>query len=844
MANEFLEQGLSAYQVRSRIRLYGSNTISKKTSHTWYRLLLSQFASPLMYVLLFAACISFLLKEVVDGAVIAAAAGINVLLGFIQEFKAEKSLEALSSVLSRTCVVRREGKREVIDTMQLVPGDLVFLEAGDSVPADGVILNEHEIEVNEAILTGESLPVMKKGSAQFQTATSIDDLEQLSKSFFVLPSAKSAKNNQSGCVYSGTSLEKGSAVFIVVATGSNTQLGKIADTLSKIEREQTPLQKRLNTLSNQLALVVVFLVVGVFLIGVFAGQNMNHMFSLAIALGVSAIPEGLVISLTALLAVAMQRLLTKKALVRKMMAAEVLGSIDVICTDKTGTLTQGIFKIRKIISTNLPLCLELAQVAMDLTDPMEVTLHEYALKQAEGLHIPMHNRLDRVPFDAKVKMSFTLTNRELFIFGAPESVIESSRATRAQKSTWLAMVESQAKKGHRVVAMAHRKNTQATKITADMIQDSWYFLGLVIYEDNLRPSVAKALQRAQQAGIRLKVITGDHWHTTQALLTQAGITIAPEASIDGATLSAMPLETLKSEIENLEVFYRTSPDQKLAIVTALKQKGYTVAMTGDGVNDALALKKADIGIVMENASSVSKETADMVLIDNNFATIIAAVEEGRSIIDNLRKILLYLLSDSFTEIIIVVSALALGLVIPITPLQILWVNLVNDGPPNIALTLEPKSKGLLNRKPISSRKPLITQTMRSLIGIISLSTAGVILIAYWWLLQSGYSLIHAQSVAFTMLGLDSLIYVFSCRSMEPLWKSRPFENRWLLLAVMLGASFQLLAIYHPFFQSILSTVGLSIVDWLIVLCSSTVVILCIESYKLVMRLDTKARGAF
>lgn len=833
MIEALLKQGLSSAAVRQSRAQYGSNILIQQESHSWNRLLLAQFASPLMYILLLAAVVSLFLREFVDALVIAAAAFLNVLLGFIQEYKAEAALQALARVLAETCVVMRDGKRAVIDTTSLVPGDLVFLEAGDKVPADGVLLSAQEVRINEAILTGESIPVLKSAVSQSGLDTNTSDFFAWIQSKFELPQQHASKPD--AAVYSGTTLEKGNAAFLVTAIGNKTQIGQVAASLSKLQPEPTPLQQRLSRLSKKLAGIVVALAFGVFVLGVIAGQEATHMFSLAVALGVSAIPEGLVISLTALLAVAMQRLLKRKALVRKMMAAEVLGSVDVICTDKTGTLTHGVFRVKEIVADDLKLSLELAHTAMDLTDPMEVTLYEYAAKKTVGMNIKKHARLDRKPFDSKTKVSLTLTDKELFVYGAPEAVIESSQATRSQKLVWLENVESFAKKGYRVTAMAHRKNMGSKKITQKIIHDPWHYLGLVVYEDTLRESVKQALKQAKQAGIELKIITGDHLATAQSVLQEAGVQVPLEATIDGATLGQLSVEALRETIHTLTLFYRTSPDQKLAIVTALKQTGHVVAMTGDGVNDALALKKADIGIVMDNASSVSKETADMVLLDSDFGTIVAAVEEGRSAVDNLKKILLYLLSDSFTEIIIVLGALALGMVIPITPLQILWVNLINDGPPNLALTLEPKTKGLLKQKPNPPSGPLITPSMRTLIAVISVVTAGMILLIYSRLLAWGYSVMHAQTMAFTMLGLDSLLYVFSCRSHESLWRSRPFENLWLVGAVLLGLGSQLLAIYHPFFQNILGTMGLNQFDWGIIALSSSLVVICIEIFKFFLR---------
>jgi Ca2+-transporting ATPase len=840
MLENLLDQGLTSHEVKLRTRQFGSNQLNTALVHPWHRLLLAQFTSPLMYILLISALVSFVLNEKVDALVIAFAAGLNAALGFVQEYKAEKSLQALSKVLSRRCVVKRAGARAEIEVAKLVPGDIVFLEAGDTIPADGVLLSAQDVFVNEAILTGESVPVAKQALLLGKNASTLGAIEQQAQLVFTIPAKRKSEKYPDVSLYSGTTIERGSAALVVTSIGYKTQVGKVASTLAKLEREQTPLQKRLNHLSNQLALIVMVLVVGVFGAGLLAGQEVGHMFSLAVALGVSAIPEGLVISLTALLAVAMQRLLKRKALVRKMMAAEVLGSVTVICTDKTGTLTQGVFKIKEIVTDDTQLSLALAHTAMDLTDPMEVTLYEFAAKNATGLNSKKYSRLDRKPFDSKTKVSLTLTEQELFVYGAPEAVIESSRSTRSQKLALLEKVETFATKGYRVTAMAHRKNPGAKKITSDLAQGKWHFLGLVVYEDGLRASVPQALHKAKQAGISLKVITGDHLSTTQTLLHQAGISIAPEATIDGATLASLPQETLASEIEHLQLFYRTSPDQKLSIVTALKQKGHIVAMTGDGVNDALALKKADIGVVMENASSVSKETADMVLLDNNFATIMAAVEEGRSVIDNLRKILLYLLSTSFTEIIVVLGALALNMIIPISPLQILWVNIISDGPPYMALTLEPKSRKQYAPRMIKASEPLIAASMRMIMIFVSLVSSSVILGSYIVGLRIGHELIHAQTLAFTILTFSSLAYVFSCRSMTSILKSNLFENMWLVGAVLLGAAFQLLAIYHPFLQNILGTVGLNKFDWGIVAVSSLLVVACIEGFKVIVLHDKRA----
>lgn len=838
--------GLTTKEAQHRLIEYGPNMRPQQKRFTVAGLIWQQFTSPMIYILVAAAAVTAYLgftvdeSEFVNAIVITLAIVINASLGFFQEFKAEKALEELENVFDPTAVVIRDSTRHEIPVSQIVPGDVCLISSGDRIPADGVLLTAQSCKVDEAVLTGESIPIEKKAHAQVSQLLSdrTDAKERLRRvqSLFVELEQRQAKAHAASA-YAGTTVVSGNASLLVTSTGTQTQVGKIATSLHATTDDPTPLQQKLQKVSKSLAIIVGILTTTIFIIGLTTGETIIHMFTLSIAIAVSAIPEGLVISLTAILAVGMQRMLAKKALVRKLLAAEVLGSVTVICSDKTGTLTTGNLTLKGIKTNNQDSMYAAMLTAVDLKDSLENNIWTWVsqrLSSARRLHIEEeHQRLDRLPFTSSNKFSATLTQKSLFIIAAPEVILEKSDLSKKQADVWLERINQATSKGQRLVAIGYRpKGAKETKITKTGLAKPIKFLGLVFFEDEVRPHLTKVFAAVNKAGIAVKVITGDYAETARYVMKRLKLEPGKEEIMDGQELAAISPEDLDARIDTIKLFARTSPDQKLKIVESLKRRGEVVAMTGDGVNDAPAIKKSDIGLVVANASDVSKQTADVILLDSNFKTIVAAIEEGRSIIDNIKKVVLYLLSDSFSEVILVVGSLILGLPIPITAAQILWVNLANDSLPNLSLTLEPKAKNLLERQPIEQDAPLIDSRIKALIAVISLSTGLIALGLFAYLIHTGTDLATAQTISFTLLGVDSLLYVFSSRSLtRPVWQDSPMRNPWLVGAVIIGFGVQLSAVYVPFLQNLLGTVPLTLAHWEIIGMLSGVVIALIEITK-------------
>lgn len=810
--------GLSQTEAEKRLKKFGENKLKQRAGMSWRRVLLDQFKSPLIYILLLASLITLLLGDVIDAGVIGAAVLLNTILGFYQEMKAERSLEALARMLTPTAKVIRDGGRQLIEASQVVPGDICILEIGERVPADGVVVEADSLSINEAILTGESAPVKKKKKSQ---------------------------------LFMGTTISGGIGKMMVMKTGQATEVGKIAERLTETYEEKTPLQRQIGMFSKKLAWMVAGVSLLILAVGLAVGDPFVEIFATAVAVAVSAIPEGLAVSLTMILAIGMQRIFKRKALVRRLVAAETLGSVTVICADKTGTLTEGKMRVVKALTglnPQLELLTKAAILCNDMRDPLEIGMHSWALQQKlQGRQIAanevakQHPRLDEIPFDPKWRYIATLHRVEsgklLFVSGAPEEIISRSKMTRPAAADWLKRFEAEGRKGRRLVGFAYKAmppRHRATVIREDVKDLIW--LGLLVYEDPVREGVKESLKAAQKAGIQVKVITGDYLATAKAVLKKLellnGETQGDEVVMEGYELEKLSDEQLAARIDEVVLFSRTNPEQKLRIVQALQNKGEVVAMTGDGVNDAPAVKKADIGIVVESASAVAKETADMVLLDSNFRTIVAAVEEGRGIFVNLRKIILYLLSDAFAEVTLVLGSMVFGLPLPITAAQILWVNLVDDGLPDFALTVEPKPDDLMKRSPRGLGGALLDTEIKLLIGLISTVTGLLSLGLFWWYWRQTGDLALARTMSFSLLAVSTLLYVFSCKSLkEPLWREKIFDNQWLLLAVAAGGAFQLAAIYLPHLQKILKTVALGVSEWAVILGMSLLVIAMIEGVK-------------
>lgn len=799
--NEF--SGLTSQEANFRLKRYGYNQFEEKKEYSSLKIFLSQFRSPLIYILVFAGIGTFFLKEFTDAVVIFLAVVFNTILGFYQEQKAQKSLLALKRLLSPKAKVIRDNEQKIIDARLVVPGDIAVLTIGDNVPADGVLVKTTDLLVNEAILTGESFPVSKKEKKK---------------------------------VFMGTTIVGGIAEMLVEKIGAETEMGKIGRQISKIEEEKTPLQIQLAKLARILASVVGLVTFFIFIFGRISGYGLLEMLMMSVAVAVAAIPEGLVVSLTVILTLGMQKILKRKALVRKLLTAETLGSISVICVDKTGTLTEGKLKVIKDDFIDKEFGQKAAILCNDLRDPLELAMREWAEKRLKvDQLVKEYPRIDEIPFSHKEKIIATLHPGLLLVSGAPEVVLGRCHISRARTLGWLKKFEEYGGKGYRLVGFAYQKiknhsSVGGSKIkTEDLRNLQW--LGVLIYNDPIREGVKKTLKECQKAGINVKVITGDYLPTALAVVKELGLN-GEEHALVGEQLEKMSQLELSGIVSKIVLFARINPEQKLKIVQALKDKGEVVAMMGDGVNDAPALAKADVGIVVNEASDVAKETADMVLLDSNFATIVKAVEEGRAIFENIKKVILYLFSDAFVEIILIGGSLLLGLPLPVTAKQILWINLVEDSLPSIAFAFEPSQKELMTEPPRPKGTPILDSQLKVLIFIIGIFLS-VILLILSRLLNQGFLHLHfIQTVLFVALGMETLFVSFACRSLrKPIFKSNPFSNKMLNLSVTLGMALLLLAVYFPPLQALLNTQALKGGEWLFLLVLSFSTFLTIEGFK-------------
>ncbi|MBN1263640.1 MAG: HAD-IC family P-type ATPase [Candidatus Pacebacteria bacterium] len=813
------EFGLTSSESEKRLLKFGPNEINRKEELFWPKLFLAQFKSPLIYILFLAGLVTLFLKEWTDSIVIFLAVGINTVLGFIQEYKAEKSLLALKEILVPQARVIREGKEVQIEVERIVPGDLVVLLTGDKIPADGRLIEAVDFHSNEAILTGESKPVLKKNKAD---------------------------------VFMGTVVASGRGKMLAVKTGAETRVGRIATKLSQTVAEETPLKKQISQLSKVLAIIFSLICLIIFLEGIWTGRGFIEMFTLSVAVAVAAIPEGLAVSLTVILTLGMGRILKRKGLVRKLLAAETLGSVDVIAADKTGTLTEGKMKVIGCQTDDdgnketREKILKAAVLANNMTNPLELAMMAWArneLAEVEGL-IRRHPRLAEMPFSSQKKFIAVLVGSadqkggEFFLSGAPEMVMELSTLTSEQKKIWRSRLDKVTKKGLRVVAFAwtagglNKLKTGFSRLKHGFgkydgrLNGNWQklnlkWLGFLLFEDPVRAEVEESLRLCRQAGIRVKVITGDYRHTAVAVLDKlkvSGSRLKTGQIMEGWELEGISAEELNKRVEETVLFARTTPEQKIKIVEVLQDQGHSVAMMGDGVNDALALKKADIGVVVGEASEVAKETADMVLLDSNFKTIVAAVEEGRGIFENIKKVVLYLLADSFTEVILIGGSLLLGLPTPLLPAQILWVNLVEDGLPGLALAFEPNDPELMRDPPRLKKAPILDQEIKTIVFIIGLVTDLLLFGVYLLLLKTGLEMDLIRTVIFAGLAINSLFYVFSCKTLrQNLWQENLFSNSFLIVSVLIGFILLLAGIYHPFLATILKTQEMGWFFWLIVL---------------------------
>lgn len=796
--------GLTEREVLELRKKYGENLISGKEKINHFLIFLSQFKNPLLYILFFVGIISLVFKEFFDFVLVIAVAFLNAVMGYFQEYNAKKTLFALRKILKPQALVIREGKRKIIDAKDLVPGDIVVLLSGDKVPADGELI-EGELLVQEAILTGEEEAITK--------------------------GVNSDKN-----LFMGTTVLSGKGIMKVTKIGKETEIGKIGKSLVEIKEKKTPLQKKLEDLSKKLALIIVLICFLIFLGGILRGKGLIETFKIAIVLAVAAIPEALPISITVILALGMKRILKKKGLVKTLLAVETLGSTSVICTDKTGTLTEGKMEVKESWFLDKEKTLLNTILNNEQKSSFEIAIFNFGNK---NLSKDLKNKIESAkeiyeePFDSKKKYSLSLQKigeREIsFLMGAPEILLEFSKNEEKEKKEILKIIDDWTKKGRRVAGFAFKEEGDLRE------KKDFIFSGLLAISDPIRKEVKELISFAKKAGIDVKIVTGDHKNTAERVAKELGFEINPENILEGKELEKLSDEELKERIEKIVVFARVLPHQKRRLVDIFQQKGKIVAMTGDGVNDAPALKEADIGVAMGEATEVAKEAADLILLDSNFKTIISACKEGRLILSNIKKTVGYVLSNSFLEIALIFCASLFGYPAPLTIAQILYLHLICDGPPDLVFAFEPKEKGLMAKKPLDVKKePILDNFLISLILIISLVTTSLGMFIWWQYGIKNGSLELGRTLIFATLGCIDLIYVFSYKNLKkPIIKMENFfQNKFLFLAIIYGFSLLALAIYLPQLNKILKTTPLSLWHWGIVFGVGIITTLFLELAKI------------
>lgn len=845
-------QGLSEEEVRKRLAIYGFNRLPKPPQKNIFLRFLLQFHNILIYVLLVSAAITAALQHVTDTIIILAVVIINALIGFIQEGKAEKALRAIRKMLFTTATVLRNGERHNIVGESLVPGDIVLLAAGDKVPADMRLLKTHSLTIQEAVLTGESVPVEKN----------IEPVDQ-----------DTPLGARSSMAYSGTLVTKGQGIGIVVETGKSTQIGRISGLLSQVNILTTPLVAQMTIFGRKLTIMILLMAILLLAYGYFVQQHVfSDLFMIVVSLAVAAIPEGLPAVFSITLAIGVQAMARRHAIVRHLPTIETIGSVSVICTDKTGTLTfnemsvvnvvtsthqfklegtgyepEGdiFLKEQSIDSSEYPLLLELARAATLCNDarvhkhhghwtlvgdPMEGALLTFAGKTD---FVPQEERkawtrTDTMPFDASHRFMATLHHNHLnkaFIFakGAPEQILDMCQEQRTKdgkleplnKDYWLKKIEDIAAKGQRVLAFAARSiPSNHTVLEFKDVEHGLIFLGIVGLIDLPRPEAIQAVAQCHKAGIQVKMITGDHASTALAIGQKIGLKNIDKV-LTGPDLDNMTDAALRKAVLVTDIFARTSPEHKLRLVMALQSHGMIVAMTGDGVNDAPALKRADAGIAMgKKGSEVAKEAADLILTDDNFTSIEAAISEGRTVYDNLKKVISWTLPTNAGETMIIIVALIFGMSLPITPLQILWINLITTITLGITLAFEPTEENTMSRPPRKRNEPLLTRVLLWHIIVVSVLFVCGVFAIYFYAIERHYSIEMSRSMALNTVVVIEIFHLFFIRNIygtSLTWKAmKGTKMVWTSIIILTMAQFAIT--YIPLFQNVFSTQSISIFD--------------------------------
>ena len=873
------EEGLTESEARTRIKKYGHNRLARAKKITWIKILFRQFTNSMIYILTVAMIISLIVGDLLDSAIIAAVIALNTVLGFIQEYKAEKSLESIKKMIVDKATVVRDGDGRVIPVTNIVPGDVIEIEAGGSVPADARIIDASDLKADESALTGESEPSTKDEGMAPEDAPLGDRTNML---------------------FMGTNVISGHARAIIVGTGMDTQIGRIASLVESEEKEEVPLKSKLDRLGRDFGIFSIVFSAIIFLVGFYRGLDIYSMFMVALSLVVAAIPEGLPAIVTITLALGVRRMAKKKAIVRKLHAIETLGSTDLICSDKTGTLTQNVITVQEIalpgsdveitgigysvdgelkvdgMSASIDgrpglkeifraavLCnnasFERSDGGWNMTgDSTEVALLVAALK--DGLEKDdLEERYPRnyeMPFSAEERHMATVHRKNgsniAYVKGAPEVVLsmcsgmlmngEIRDLTDEHIARFLDANTRLAGKGMRVLGFAYKDlDCGGEEECLEKAKKDLVYLGMMGMIDPPRPEARDSIRICEDAGIKVVMVTGDQKPTAVAIARSLGIFKEGDIAITGPELAKLPQEELDEKVEKIDVYARISPEQKLKIIESAKRKGFIVAMTGDGVNDAPALKKADIGVAMGiTGTDVARQASDMVLGDDNFATIQSAISEGRCIFENIKKFIKYTFSGNLGQVLAIFVGILIGLPLPVLAIQVLWINLITDTFPALALSLDPCDRDIMKKEYKETPGRLIAKPTYIDMVIVSIVMIVGILGLFYYYLPAGLD--YARSIAFTSIVMFKLWNSLNCRSeRKSIFVESIFSNRYLLGAVFLSFMLQMSIIYVPWLEGVFVTRPTELMDILIVIAVASSVVIAVEARKLVMNILGKSR---
>ena len=862
------EKGLTGTLAKERFHKNGPNELKKAKRKSPFIIFLEQFKSILVILLIAAVAISALVGEMVDAVVIAVIVVVNSILGFVQEYRAEKAIEALKKLSAPKATVLRDGKIHKIPAKELVIGDIILIEEGARIPADARLIESFSLQVDESALTGESTPVNK---------------------LLDLVGEKSGVSDRKNIVFMNTNVTRGRAQAIVIATAMDTEIGKVATMIQSVEEKDTPLQEKLASVGKTIGIAVIVIAAVIFGLGMFRGGEVLDMLITSIALAVAAVPEGLPAIVTITLALGLTRMSKAKSLIRKLPAVETLGATTVICSDKTGTLTKNEMTVQKIyvdgkvvqvdgtgylpegkfyhdkkridvfrdkvLTTALTIGTLCTTARLEKNrrwdvygDPTEGALivSAYKAKIVKAELLKRYKHFDELPFDAVRKMMTVCYNapskkKIAYVKGAPEILLSKcthiltgagvKKLTPKYRKEILAANKQLAGDALRVLGMAYRiLPTKTAHLTIKNTEKDLVFVGLQGKIDQPRDEVKPAIETCRKAGIRTIMITGDHEATATAIAEELGILDGKEV-MTGAEMDKLNDTTFFKNLNKVSVYARVSPEHKVRILKAWQKKGAVVAMTGDGVNDAPALKNADIGIAMGiSGTDVAQEASAMVLQDDNFATIVKAVEEGRGIYDNIKNFIRYLISSNVGEVLTIFAASLLGFGLPLIAVQLLWMNLLTDGVPALALGIDPPAKNIMNRPPRNPHESTIDKSMWSFIAVIGVMVmVGTVGVFYKYL---STDLSYARTMAFSTIVMFQMWNVFNSRTQGSIFSRSLWNNKWLLLAIASSVILQLAVVYIPFFNTTFGTTPLAAIDWIGVIGVSFSVVIASEIYKL------------